>query len=399
MAILPRKLLSEAKPNVTFVVCDACEPHSDEQFCVPLCTTINLFPPSLPSAPPTRPSAPPNHVQNHIMAYLITTVCVLGVAFLLLTTCTILLRNRWTRRRNSIRVTASTREDFVDHEDHGPIDHPIWHISTIGLQQSVIDSITAFKYKRDEGLIEGSDCSVCLTEFEDGDDLRLLPKCSHAFHLGCIDAWLRSHKNCPLCRAPVINDASAAVHAVSDFSSTASDTTEVSQAENFENSIGQSQRHEAGEGETSEHTRRRADDYGILSIQGVRIAEILNKNRELRILSDLGDNHRVLEENFQPRRRSVSLDASSASAISDAVSSSVCSVKDEGSSQQVKKLTLEKAAKRGRSNSSISRLMKNSSNELLLRKAPISMKRSFSSSGKFFSSFRHAKSQTSVLPL
>lgn len=37
------------------------------------------------------------------------------------------------------------------------------------------------------------ECTVCLNEFEDGKELRLLFHCSHVFHLDRIDAWLASH--------------------------------------------------------------------------------------------------------------------------------------------------------------------------------------------------------------
>jgi hypothetical protein len=50
---------------------------------------------------------------------------------------------------------------------------------------------------------------VCLGEFSDGELLRLLPKCGHAFHVPCIDTWLRAHVNCPLCRSDVIDTAAA----------------------------------------------------------------------------------------------------------------------------------------------------------------------------------------------
>ncbi|KAL6982876.1 RING-H2 finger protein atl52 [Sarracenia purpurea var. burkii] len=72
------------------------------------------------------------------------------------------------------------------------------------VNEALIKSIRVFTYKKEGGLIEGTDCSVCLSEFEEDDNLRLLPKCTHAFHVICIDTWLKSHSNCPLCRANVI---------------------------------------------------------------------------------------------------------------------------------------------------------------------------------------------------
>ncbi|XP_010428090.1 PREDICTED: RING-H2 finger protein ATL54-like [Camelina sativa] len=91
-------------------------------------------------------------------------------------------------------------EEFQDREQ---VDHPIWLIRTTGLQQSIINSITICNYKRGDGLIERTDCPVCLNEFEEDESLRLLPKCNHAFHISCIDTWLSSHTNCPLCRAGI----------------------------------------------------------------------------------------------------------------------------------------------------------------------------------------------------
>nr|GMC78527.1 calmodulin-like protein 11 [Ipomoea batatas] len=106
----------------------------------------------------------------------------------------------------SERHPEEDARDFVDDDHALTVDHPIWYIRTVGLQSSIINAIAVCKYKRGEGLVEGTECAVCLNEFQDDETLRLLPKCNHAFHIPCIDTWLRSHTNCPLCRAGIVSN-------------------------------------------------------------------------------------------------------------------------------------------------------------------------------------------------
>ncbi|CAD5335176.1 Zinc finger RING-type [Arabidopsis suecica] len=69
------------------------------------------------------------------------------------------------------------------------------------IDQSFIDALPLLHYKTMIGLRHDlSDCAVCLREFTAEDELRLLPKCSHAFHVECIDTWLLTNSTCPLCR-------------------------------------------------------------------------------------------------------------------------------------------------------------------------------------------------------
>jgi hypothetical protein len=49
-----------------------------------------------------------------------------------------------------------------------------------------------------------SECAICLTEFADGDSVRVLPGCGHGFHGVCVDAWLRTCASCPSCRAAIV---------------------------------------------------------------------------------------------------------------------------------------------------------------------------------------------------
>lgn len=123
----------------------------------------------------------------------------------------------WCGRRDNGSQSEVSDQEFLD-ENH--VDHPVWFITSAGLQQSIINSITVCKYRRGDGLIEGTECSVCLNEFREGETLRLLPKCSHAFHIPCIDTWLRSHTNCPLCRAGIVSNNVRPEAAVSNWAST-----------------------------------------------------------------------------------------------------------------------------------------------------------------------------------
>ena len=46
---------------------------------------------------------------------------------------------------------------------------------------------------------ENKKCAICLSEFEDGDELRFL-ECCHRFHTECIDNWMKSKTTCPICK-------------------------------------------------------------------------------------------------------------------------------------------------------------------------------------------------------
>ena len=73
-----------------------------------------------------------------------------------------------------------------------------------GLDPAVVATFPIMSYReiREHKIGRGVlECAVCLTAFEEGDDLRLLPHCSHAFHPECIDPWLEARTTCPLCRA------------------------------------------------------------------------------------------------------------------------------------------------------------------------------------------------------
>ncbi|XP_066359358.1 RING-H2 finger protein ATL80-like [Miscanthus floridulus] len=51
---------------------------------------------------------------------------------------------------------------------------------------------------------DDSQCIICLSEYEEKDMLRILPYCSHNFHMACIDLWLEQNSTCPVCRISLL---------------------------------------------------------------------------------------------------------------------------------------------------------------------------------------------------
>ncbi len=69
-----------------------------------------------------------------------------------------------------------------------------------GLTKEQIDNLSMRNFGENDAL---KTCSVCITEYAEGNKLRKLP-CSHEYHVHCIDRWLSENSTCPICRRAVL---------------------------------------------------------------------------------------------------------------------------------------------------------------------------------------------------
>ncbi|CAA2995163.1 RING-H2 finger ATL51-like [Olea europaea subsp. europaea] len=145
--------------------------------------------------PPPRPPLSDDDSKTPFSPLVIAIIGIVAIAFMLVSYYTIV--TGYCGQRNN--PNASMELDEI----HDETNRDQRQVTSNGLDEALIKTITVFKYNKSDGLIEGTECSVCLSEFEENESLRLLPKCSHAFHLPCVDTWLKFHANCPLCRANV----------------------------------------------------------------------------------------------------------------------------------------------------------------------------------------------------
>lgn len=47
---------------------------------------------------------------------------------------------------------------------------------------------------------EQENCAICQDHYTEGQAIRVLNQCQHAFHKGCIDPWFERNVHCPVCR-------------------------------------------------------------------------------------------------------------------------------------------------------------------------------------------------------
>eukprot|EP00924_Labyrinthula_sp_SR-Ha-C_P015865 snap_masked-scaffold_4-processed-gene-11.27-mRNA-1 protein AED:0.35 eAED:0.35 QI:0/-1/0/1/-1/1/1/0/350 len=74
-----------------------------------------------------------------------------------------------------------------------------------GASKKFINSLPLKKFKEIEKPEKETTCPICLVNFEEEDEVRVLPcNGNHYFHKTCVDDWLVLNATCPLCR-DVIN--------------------------------------------------------------------------------------------------------------------------------------------------------------------------------------------------
>ncbi|KAI4345123.1 hypothetical protein L6164_012280 [Bauhinia variegata] len=105
---------------------------------------------------------------------------------------------------NSIIRCALRCSNFVANESGTGSDPPA-RLANTGIKKKALKTFPTLSYLP-ELKLPGLDteCVICLSDFTNGDRVRILPKCNHGFHVRCIDKWLNSHSSCPKCRQCLI---------------------------------------------------------------------------------------------------------------------------------------------------------------------------------------------------
>jgi len=67
------------------------------------------------------------------------------------------------------------------------------------VSSDVFSSFPTSTFSKDKREVFSDCCSICMCEYEEGEQLKTIPVCSHTFHSECLQQWLLgSSRNCPL---------------------------------------------------------------------------------------------------------------------------------------------------------------------------------------------------------
>jgi len=153
-------------------------------------------------SPVTAPGGSFFHPHQHSSStsFPIIAIAIIGImatAFLLVSYYIFVIKCclNWHRIDILRRFSPSRRR-----QDPSPMYSP--GTETRGLDEAMIRLIPVIQYKS-QGDGDFGECAVCLNEFQEDEKLRIIPNCSHVFHIDCIDVWLQSNANCPLCRTSI----------------------------------------------------------------------------------------------------------------------------------------------------------------------------------------------------
>ncbi|CAN4090692.1 unnamed protein product [Withania somnifera] len=152
------------------------------------------------------PSLPPSSSGNKINPSVLIIIVILAVIFFISGLLHFLVRFLIKHPSSSASSESDRQPEVSTSEALQRQLQQLFHQHYSGLDQALIDALPVFVYKEVVGPTkEPFDCAVCLCEFSEKDKLRLLPTCSHAFHINCIDTWLLTNSTCPLCRRTLFN--------------------------------------------------------------------------------------------------------------------------------------------------------------------------------------------------
>jgi len=105
------------------------------------------------------------------------------------------------QERNSVMPQGMNLED-MSYEELLALEERMGAVSKRAASQQQIQSIPVTTVRSKESVQESGNCTVCLNEFEAGEQQKILP-CCHKYHAECIDQWLRVNNTCPVCKKSI----------------------------------------------------------------------------------------------------------------------------------------------------------------------------------------------------
>ncbi|CAI2363102.1 unnamed protein product [Moneuplotes crassus] len=111
-------------------------------------------------------------------------------------------------RNQEVNQHLTNLPDLQNYQELLGIERSLIRGTQGGYSNAMIRGIKEIKYidvHSDESICEAADevCSICHCNYSNTENIKVL-SCSHFYHSGCIEEWLRRNRKCPLCKKVAI---------------------------------------------------------------------------------------------------------------------------------------------------------------------------------------------------
>ncbi|CAF0825560.1 unnamed protein product [Adineta steineri] len=93
----------------------------------------------------------------------------------------------------NLRLQFVNLSDLLDYSDETP---------SVGLSNNDIEHMPTMTYRKSK--TKDDKCAICLSEYKNDETVKRL-RCEHLFHAECIDPWLKTSSQCPICRGTQVD--------------------------------------------------------------------------------------------------------------------------------------------------------------------------------------------------
>lgn len=111
--------------------------------------------------------------------------------------------------RNRIKAEKYEEDEPMDRERGESLTENLLNRSIDDMNEEITEerrSIKRMSKRSSRSSFRFTECTICLSNFREGDAVKVVPGCNHVFHESCFNDWVALRWRCPNCNTEIVMD-------------------------------------------------------------------------------------------------------------------------------------------------------------------------------------------------